>query len=64
MSEEETVEDEVEEVEEDNAAGYKCVKCEEEVVINPVEEKIICPNCSHRVLFKLRSTDSQTVEAV
>lgn len=63
MSEEETVEEAAEESE-DQAAGYKCVKCEQEVTINPVEEKIICPKCSHRVLFKLRSNDSQRVEAV
>lgn len=62
MSEE--VEDTEDETVENQAAGYKCVKCEEEVTINPVEEKIICPKCSHRVLFKLRSSDSQRVEAV
>lgn len=64
MSEEETVEESMDEVSEEGAAGYKCVKCEEEVIINPVEEKIICPKCSHRVLFKLRSSNSQRVEAV
>ncbi|WEL19460.1 DNA-directed RNA polymerase subunit P [Candidatus Nanohalococcus occultus] len=64
MSEEETTE-EVEELEEQEpAAGYKCVKCEQEVTINPVEEKIICPKCSHRVLFKLRSRDTQRVKAL
>jgi len=44
--------------------GYKCVKCEEEVQINPVEEKIICPKCSHRVLFKMRADQPKKVEAV
>lgn len=43
---------------------YRCVKCEEEVSINPVEEKIICPNCSHRVLLKARPENPSTVEAV
>jgi len=44
--------------------GYKCVKCEEEVEIDPVEEKIICPKCSHRVLLKLRADEPKHVEAV
>lgn len=44
--------------------GYKCVKCEEEVEIDPVEEKIICPKCSHRVLLKLRADEPKRVEAV
>lgn len=43
--------------------GYRCVKCEEEVEINPVEEKIICPKCSHRVLLKARPEQPSTVEA-
>ncbi len=45
-------------------AGYKCVRCEEEVEIDPVEEKIICPRCSHRVLLKTRAEDPNRVEAV
>lgn len=44
--------------------GFVCVKCEEEVDISPVDEKIICPKCSHRVLLKKRSEDPKTVEAV
>jgi DNA-directed RNA polymerase subunit RPC12/RpoP len=44
--------------------GYKCVKCEQEVEIDPVEEKIICPKCSHRVLLKMRSDNPKKVEAV
>ncbi|MFB6292006.1 MAG: DNA-directed RNA polymerase subunit P [Candidatus Nanohaloarchaea archaeon] len=44
--------------------GYVCVKCEEEVEINPVEEKVICPNCSHRVLLKKRSEEADRVETV
>jgi len=45
-------------------AGYVCVNCEEEVDIDPVEEKVICPNCSHRVLMKARPEDPDRVEAV
>ena len=44
--------------------GYVCVNCEQEVEIDPVNEKIICPKCSHRVLFKRRSDDPNVVEAV
>lgn len=44
--------------------GYKCVNCEEEVDIDPVEEKVICPKCSHRVLLKVRPEDPDHVEAV
>lgn len=43
--------------------GYVCVKCEEEVDIDPVEEKVICPKCSHRVLLKKRSEDPDVVKA-
>jgi DNA-directed RNA polymerase subunit RPC12/RpoP len=45
-------------------AGYVCVNCEQEVEIDPVNEKIICPKCSHRVLLKRRPNDPDTVEAV
>jgi DNA-directed RNA polymerase subunit RPC12/RpoP len=68
---EETVEDQVDEsieVEEENEetgpTGYVCVKCEEEVEVDPVEDKIICPSCSHRVLLKKRPEQGKTVEAV
>lgn len=44
--------------------AYKCVKCEEEVDIDPVNEKVICPMCSHRVLLKMRPEDTDRVEAV
>lgn len=43
--------------------GYVCVSCEEEVEINPVEDKIICPSCSHRVLLKKRPEQDKTVKA-
>lgn len=45
-------------------AGYVCVKCEQQVDIDPVEEKIICPKCSHRVLLKARPEDPDHVEAI
>lgn len=44
-------------------AGYVCVDCENEVEIDPVDDKIICPKCSHRVLLKKRSEDPNKVEA-
>jgi DNA-directed RNA polymerase subunit RPC12/RpoP len=44
--------------------SYVCVNCEEEVDIDPVNEKIICPKCSHRVLLKKRPDDPDVVEAV
>lgn len=50
--------------EETEHKGYKCVKCEQEVDIDPVEEKIICPKCSHRVLLKMRADQPKRVDAV
>ncbi|MFB6115788.1 MAG: DNA-directed RNA polymerase subunit P [Candidatus Nanohalobium sp.] len=44
--------------------SYVCVNCEQEVEIDPVEEKVICPKCSHRVLLKKRPDDPDTVQAV
>lgn len=44
--------------------GFVCVKCEEEVDLDPVEEKIICPKCSHRVLLKKSPETAREVEAV
>lgn len=44
--------------------GYVCVNCETEVEVDPVEDKIICPKCSHRVLLKKRPEQPKTVEAV
>jgi DNA-directed RNA polymerase subunit RPC12/RpoP len=44
--------------------SYICVNCEEEVEIDPVEEKVICPKCSHRVLLKNRPDNPDTVQAV
>lgn len=44
--------------------SYVCVNCEEEVEVDPVNEKIICPKCSHRVLLKKRPEDADTVQAV
>lgn len=43
--------------------GYVCVNCEEEVDIDPVSDKVICPRCSHRVLLKKRAEDAKTVKA-
>ena len=65
----ETEEDKVESIEEpeedeDMKMGYVCVSCEEEVEINPVEDKIICPSCSHRVLLKQRPEQGKTVKAI
>jgi len=67
MPEDEEVEDTVEEVEqveeqETEVNGYKCVNCETEVEVDPVDDKIICPKCSHRVLMKKRPENPVTVE--
>lgn len=69
MPEDEEVEqsevEEVEEVEEQRIIGdgYKCVNCEADVEVDPVDDKIICPKCSHRVLMKKRPETPVTVEA-
>ncbi|MFT4867554.1 MAG: DNA-directed RNA polymerase subunit RPC12/RpoP [Candidatus Nanohaloarchaea archaeon] len=61
---EETIDDSIEEPEDEEVkTGYVCVSCEEEVEINPVEDKIICPSCSHRVLLKKRPEQGKTVKA-
>lgn len=62
----EEVEESVEETEEQHKQeeGYVCVNCETEVEVDPVEDKIICPKCSHRVLLKKRPEQPKTVEAV
>jgi len=44
--------------------AYVCVNCEEEVELDPVDEKIICPKCSHRVLLKKRPETPQKIEAI
>ncbi|MDY6789302.1 MAG: DNA-directed RNA polymerase subunit P [Candidatus Nanohaloarchaea archaeon] len=44
-------------------AGYICAKCEEEIDVNPVKEKLICPECSGRMLLKKRPKTRKTVEA-
>jgi len=43
---------------------YVCVKCKQEVELDPVDEKVICPKCSHRVLLKKRPDEPNKVEAV
>jgi DNA-directed RNA polymerase subunit RPC12/RpoP len=67
MPEDEAEETEVKEVETEEqqftpGRGYKCVNCETEVEVDPVDDKIICPKCSHRVLMKKRPEDSVTVK--
>jgi len=42
---------------------YVCTKCEEEVDIDPVGEKIICPHCSGRSVLKKRSDEAKHVTA-
>lgn len=63
MPEDEEIEESVEEVEETQVEGYKCVNCEADVEVDPVDDKIICPKCSHRVLMKKRPESPVTVEA-
>lgn len=63
MVEEEIQEVEVDEQDEEEIkTGYVCVNCEEEVEINPVDDKIICPSCSHRVLLKKRPEQGKKVK--
>lgn len=44
-------------------SGYVCAKCEEEIDVDPVNEKIICPVCSSRVILKQRPEEKTTVKA-
>ncbi len=43
--------------------GYVCTKCENEVDIDPLKDKIICPHCSGRAVLKKRGDDAKTVTA-
>ena len=61
MPEDEEVE-ETEVQQEKQLNGYKCVNCEAEVEVDPVDDKIICPKCSHRVLMKKRPENPVSVE--
>ncbi|MFB6143846.1 MAG: hypothetical protein ABEJ98_00910 [Candidatus Nanohaloarchaea archaeon] len=51
-------------VEESPGKGFVCVNCETEVKVDPVDDKIICPKCSHRVLLKNRPEQPKKVEAI
>ncbi len=42
---------------------YVCTKCENEVDIDPIKDKIICPHCSGRTVLKQRSENAKTVTA-
>lgn len=42
---------------------YVCTKCEQEVDLDPVSDKIICPYCSNRGVLKTRSEEAQSVKA-
>ena len=59
----EELEEETEELQQAEAKGYKCVNCEADVELDPVDDKIICPKCSHRVLMKKRAENPVSVEA-
>ncbi len=44
-------------------AGYICAKCEKEIEIDPKVDRIICPNCSGRILLKKRPEIAKTIKA-
>ncbi len=44
--------------------AYICIKCEKEVELDPRTERIICPNCSGRILLKKRPEIAKTVKAI
>ena len=33
---------------------YKCLKCEKEIDLEQVKDKIRCPFCGYRIIFKKR----------
>ncbi|MCJ7450384.1 MAG: DNA-directed RNA polymerase subunit P [Candidatus Nanohaloarchaeota archaeon QJJ-9] len=43
--------------------NYVCANCEEEIKMDPVTDRIICPNCSSRIILKKRPEESNTVKA-
>jgi DNA-directed RNA polymerase subunit RPC12/RpoP len=42
---------------------YVCTKCEEEVDMDPVDDKIICPHCSNRAVLKKRPETPRELKA-
>lgn len=42
---------------------YVCTKCENEIEIDAVGDKIICPHCSGRAVLKTRSDLVRHVKA-
>jgi DNA-directed RNA polymerase subunit RPC12/RpoP len=42
---------------------YVCTKCEEDVDMDPVNEKIICPYCSNRGVLKKRPETPNELKA-
>lgn len=44
-------------------SGYVCMKCNREIDIDPVKDKIICPHCSGRIVLKKRPEEFKEVKA-
>lgn len=42
---------------------YTCMDCEQDVELESVAEKIICPHCSSRIFLKTRPPTPKTVKA-
>ncbi len=42
---------------------YVCTRCENEVDIDPIGDKIICPHCSGRAVLKKRTKEAKKVKA-
>ncbi|MDY6776475.1 MAG: DNA-directed RNA polymerase subunit P [Candidatus Nanohaloarchaea archaeon] len=42
---------------------YVCTKCEEEIDIDPIKDRIICPYCSGRAVLKTRPDEAKEVKA-
>ena len=46
-----------------NMGGYVCVKCNKEIDIDPIHDKINCPHCSGRIVLKKRPEQTKEVKA-
>jgi len=42
---------------------YKCLKCEKEIDLDQVKEKIRCPFCGYRIVMKVRPKTTSKVLA-
>lgn len=43
--------------------SFICEKCENELDLDPINDKIVCPHCSNRIIMKERPETVKKVKA-